>query len=157
MIICGTGHRPNSLPCGYDETHWWALSIKSDIDKFLSNNDAKHIISGMALGFDTWLAEAAMKFRIPLHCYLPFEGQESKWPQHAKKRYNYIVSSAKHVNITSDGGYSVKAMLDRNMDMIDKSDLVLALCDFKKSHSGTHHAINYAEKQDKKVVNLWKN
>ncbi len=157
MIICGTGHRPKSLPCGYDESHRWALSIKSDIDKFLSNNDIKCIISGMALGFDTWLAEAAMKFRIPLHCYLPFEGQESKWPYQAKNRYNYIVKSANHVNITSNGGYSSKAMLDRNIEMVDASDLVLALCDLRKDHSGTHHAINYAKKQNKRVVNLWKN
>ena len=54
-----TGHRPQSLPFGFDESDKRCTSLKSvmrdQIVALIENEGVTHFITGMALGVDMWL------------------------------------------------------------------------------------------------------
>ncbi len=87
MILAATGHRLDKLG-GYD------LLIQLDLLKFskivLPQLKPDKVISGMALGFDQAIAEAAYQLKIPYVAAVPFVGQESVWPEEAQIKYKYI-------------------------------------------------------------------
>jgi hypothetical protein len=78
MILAATGHRPDKLG-GYD------LSIYRKLVglaySYLRKQTPDVVISGMALGWDQAVAEAAVKASTPFIAAIPFRGQESKWPR----------------------------------------------------------------------------
>lgn len=85
MIIAGTGHRPKYCPCKYDENHPWLFDLKERLGIYLGiwkntllNKEKLIVRSGMAIGWDTWLAEEALVMDIEVHCFVPFKGQGSK-------------------------------------------------------------------------------
>ena len=47
------------LPCLYDESHDWVRSLKDTLRLNLLQDNPDLVISGMAIGWDTWLAEEA--------------------------------------------------------------------------------------------------
>ena len=150
MIIAGTGHRPNKLG-GYSKQ---ASRRIYDVAKhYLDTMEPDGVISGLALGWDMELAEAALDLCIPLTCAIPFAGQESRWPKESQDRWNKIVKHATYTHIVSEGGYAPWKMQTRNIWMVDNCDLVLALWD--GSDGGTGNCIKYANKIDKPIVNLW--
>lgn len=152
MIVCGTGHRPNKLG-GYEnavavrlvKTAEWGLA--SMAERPLA------VISGMALGWDQALGQAALNMNIPLWAYVPFEGQESMWPRKSKDAFYCLLDEAAKVVICSEGGYAPWKMQVRNECMVDDSHEVLALWD--GSTGGTGNCIQYARKKEKNIVNLW--
>lgn len=150
MTVSGTGHRPDKLG-GYskpafeglvDLASWW-----------LQRNPVDHVISGMALGWDQALAVAAIRLDIPVCAYVPFEGQESRWPESSQTYYRKILRKCHHISIICEGGYSREAMQIRNERMVDDSDVVLALWD--GSSGGTGNCIRYATRTKAEIVNLW--
>ena len=152
MIIAGTGHRPDKLG-GYSP-----LTIKRCKAVAASwLHDQKHgvsgVISGMAQGWDTGLAVAALELGLPLHCAVPFEGQESQWPAAAQREYRHILAQAASVTVICEGGFSNHAMQVRNEWMVDRCHLVLALWD--GSSGGTRNCIRYAQQLPRPIVNLW--
>ena len=154
MIIAGTGHRPADLPCKYNEIHPWLVGIKENLLTELRVTNVQEVITGGALGWDTWLAEAALECDIPLLVYIPFEGQEKRWPKQSQDRYNSILERAKEVKYLF-AEYSNQAFLDRNKMMMDHCDVVYALYN-GKPEGGTAHAIRYAESINKPITNFWK-
>jgi len=51
-------------------------------------------ISGMALGADTWWAEAAVDAGMELWAYIPFEAQSDRWPEADRERWAGLRSRA---------------------------------------------------------------
>lgn len=150
MIIAGTGHRPNKLG-GYD-----IYAHKKLIDfakERLIEYQPSTIISGMALGWDTAIAEAAVDLDIPFHAYIPFRGQELRWPIATRATYNALLKKAQFVRVCSDGDYSPRAMQIRNQCMVDACDLLLAL--WNGTPGGTANCVAYAVHQQKPCHNLW--
>ena len=92
LIIAGTGHRPQDLSFKFNEKHAECLKIKQKIRDYLLShkNEIDYIISGMALGYDQWLAEIAMELNIKVHAYIPFTGQETTWPKQSQQRYKNL-------------------------------------------------------------------
>ena len=90
MKTCAfTGHRPNSFPWKYDETARDCVLLKKvlagQIDALVGEGVTEWL-SGMALGTDLWGAEIVLSLKkknpaLRLHCILPCEGQEVKWPK----------------------------------------------------------------------------
>jgi len=149
MIIAGTGHRPNKLGgYGYDIYELLLKTASKAIDGF-----ATKVISGMALGWDQALAEAAINLNIPFIAAVPFRGQEGKWPPPSKRKYQKLISKADEVVYVCDDGYAPHKMQERNKWMVDNCDSVLALWD--GSAGGTSNCIIYAKSVKKKIVNLW--
>lgn len=66
-----------------------------------------HCISGVACGFDTWVAEEILQRqkenkKISLECVIPFPGQADSWEKADQKcRYNILTATDKAV-ITSE-------------------------------------------------------
>jgi uncharacterized phage-like protein YoqJ len=153
MIIAGTGHRPNKLG-GYSEKVDSRLVdlAESAITRLFPNT--KQIISGMALGWDLALAEAAINLEIPLIAAIPCPNQYKSWPQNSQDKYNRILNHTSKVEMISKV-YSVKAMQKRNEWMVDNCDTLLAL--WNGSNGGTANCINYANSVGRIWINLWEN
>jgi uncharacterized phage-like protein YoqJ len=151
MIICGTGHRPDKLG-GYDSiTHNRLIRIA---EQYLLKLKPEKVISGMALGWDTALAEATLNLNIYLCAAIPFAGQENMWPKDSQTKYKEILSRATYVKEVCDKGYAPYKMQIRNEWMVDNSDLVLAMWNGTKG--GTYNCIQYAKKKNKQIINAYK-
>src|SRR6478609_27581 len=124
MIVAGTGHRPDKLG-GYSADVYSRL-VNTAIE-WLNENRVMAVISGMALGWDQALAEAALATGKPFYAYIPFKGQESKWPSESQKNFHRLIEKASCIVECSEPGYAAWKMQHRNKRMVDDCDLVLAL------------------------------
>lgn len=148
MIVAGTGHRPNKLG-GYSEEATERL-----VNLAMRNlGGATRVISGMALGWDTALALAALELEIPLTAAVPFHGQERMWPKSSQDRFHKILDQADDIVYVCDKGYAAWKMQVRNEYMVDKCDVLLALWD--GSEGGTGNCIKYAKKVHRDINNIW--
>lgn len=155
MIIAGTGHRPKYCPCQYNENHPWLLDLKKDLREKLLEKSPDSVISGMAIGFDTWLANAALDLNIKLLCYVPFNDQGKTWPKKAYREYCSILERA-HVILYLSNTYTEDCFLKRDRAMIDDCDEVFALLNPECSTGGTYYTVNYANNKNRKITHFWR-
>lgn len=155
---CFTGHRPKSLPFGYNEEEASCKELKEllseNIERQITENGVAHFISGMAMGVDIFAAEAVLKLRkkypqIKLECAIPCETQANKWSEGWRNRYFDIIHRS-DVAKTLQTHYTPDCMMKRNKYMVDNSDVVIAVWNGLKS--GTGNTVNYAVKSGKKVI-----
>lgn len=87
--VAFTGHRPQKLPFGFDETDPRCVDFKrrlcNSIEMMILEGYT-HFISGGALGMDMYAAEAVLTLReqypeITLEIAIPHNGQTAKWPR----------------------------------------------------------------------------
>jgi len=149
-VLAGTGHRPDKLG-GYGARVSARLVDLARV--VLVKHRPDEVISGMALGWDTALALAAIELGIPLTAAVPFEGQERKWRPEQQEQFRAILALATTVVIVSPGGYAVWKMQTRNEWMVDRATGVLAL--WNGSGGGTGNCIEYARTRHVEIVNLW--
>jgi uncharacterized phage-like protein YoqJ len=152
MIICGTGHRPDKL-CNWREWDNHQMILVDIAKAWLSWHTPDVVITGMAIGWDQVLAEACIDVGIEYRAYVPFKGQESKWPPNAQSVYNSLLDNASEVKYVCEEGYAPWKMQKRNEAMVDDSDLVLAL--WNGTEGGTGNCIKYAQSKNKRITNLW--
>ena len=150
MIVAGTGHRPDKLG-GYGASTVRRLTLFARF--VLEGVGPDGVISGMALGWDMALAEAALDLGIPLLAALPFRGQEARWPEASQARYRGLLARASRIEIVCEGGYSAWKMQARNEWMVDHCDLLLALWD--GSSGGTANCVRYARRVERPRLDLW--
>jgi len=152
MIVAGTGHRPEKLggygPKATARTYTAAL-------RSLEHLKPERVISGMALGWDQALAQAAIDTGIPFIAAVPFIGQERMWPTASRDRYRTLLDKAAEIVVVSEGGYSSTAMQARNIWMVDHCDRVLALWN-GDTVGGTANCIRYARHRSIPISNAWK-
>lgn len=151
MILGFTGHRPASLPGKYSERTNRALL--NTVDFILARYRPTKVISGMALGWDTAVAECAVNKGIGLIAAVPFKSQPSRWPPTSRDRYQKLLNRAERVEIISPGGYSVRAMQQRNRWIIDRCDLLMAL--WHQGKGGTKNCVDYALFINRPTFNCW--
>lgn len=150
MIVAATGHRPQKVG-GY--------SAKADQRRrdlayaWLAEHRPERVIVGMALGWDTAVAEAAHNLAIPFVAAVPFKGQGRTWPWAAQGTYRALLAVAANIVYISET-FTVDAMHRRNMYMVNHCDQILALWDGHKD-GGTAGCIRYAKRMGVPVVNLW--
>jgi uncharacterized phage-like protein YoqJ len=150
IVIAGTGHRPNKLG-GYGLDAFNKLARIAEL--FLTENRPDVVIIGMALGWDQALAVAAIRLGIPLKAYVPFLGQESKWPKDSQQLYHLILEECQEVKVCSEGSYNPYKMQLRNEMMVNDCTNVLAMWD--GTEGGTANCIRYAKKVGKPITNLY--
>ncbi len=93
---CFTGHRPNKLPWGEDETDRRCLELKEAIRRAVEkayDRGYRHFICGMARGCDLYFCEAVQALRdarpgVTVEAAIPCETQADKWPEGERERYN---------------------------------------------------------------------
>lgn len=154
MIIAGTGHRPKYCPCGYDESHPWLENLRKVLKEKILEKSPDGIITGMAIGFDTWLAEAAIETGTYLSCYVPFEDQGKTWPPKAYKKYLEILDRADCILYVSQE-YSRDCFLKRDRAMVEDADEIFCLLNSSLKQSGTYYTVNYAKQKGKLITNFW--
>jgi uncharacterized phage-like protein YoqJ len=154
MIIAGTGHRPHICPCRYKENHPWLTKLRENISNYLKIDAPEFVISGMAIGWDTWLAQEALKLNIPVKAYIPFEGQSKQWPERSRKEYERILSECKEIKYISQH-YHARAFYERDEAMINDCNVVFSLWNPEINSGGTYYTIMYAKKLQKPIINFW--
>lgn len=145
-IVAITGHRPDSIPGGYQmrspEWEWITERMVEQLD------GADKIITGMALGVDQLAAGIAIAKGIPFIAAVPLRGQESQWPLNSQKKYFDLLARAEDVvYVDQVDGYKASTykdkMFSRNRWMVDNATELLAV--YNGSPSGTSYTFNYAQ------------
>ncbi len=149
-IVFVTGHRPDKLG-GYSvEAHDRLVDFCRTL---VVSPDIQTVITGMALGFDQAVAEACYKEGVPFHAYVPFLGQQNRWPLKAKQKYEKLLRRASEVVVVSSGGYGAWKLQIRNQAMVDVGDRGIAL--WNGSPGGTSNCLTYAKTRGREVQNVW--
>ena len=149
QTCCFTGHRSSKLPWGSNEKDPRCLRLKAEISSAISELcrlGVRHFICGMALGCDTYFAEAVIALRvdhpdITLEAAIRFDGQDKGWNAENSARYGRILSSCDKVTLVSHD-YSPGCMQRRNEYMVDNSAHIIAV--FDGSAGGTLNTLRYA-------------
>lgn len=158
-ITCAfTGHRPRSFPWKGDETAPGCALLKKTLAeqiKLLADRGVTDWLSGMAQGVDLWAAEIVLDLKeknlaLRLHCILPCEGQERKWPSSERERYYSILRQADEV-IYVNREYHNGCMLERNRYLVEHSSVLLAVYN-GTYRSGTGMTVRYAKRLGREVI-----
>ena len=153
-----TGHRPKSLPFGYNESEPECRRMKDrlreTVEKLITEEGVIHFISGMAMGVDMYAAEEVLALKekyphITLECALPCETQAEKWSEDMRVRYFGIIEKSDKETLLQNR-YTNDCMMKRNRYMVDKCDVLVAVWNGKKS--GTANTVNYALATGKRVI-----
>ena len=155
LVIAGTGHRPSKLS-GYNPGNpvrsWLRDTARDLLTQPRVRESVVSGISGMALGWDQDLASLFVELHIPWIAAIPFEGQESVWPEKSKKEYRELLKLAKEVVVVSPGSYSTYKMQARNCWMVNHATHILAA--FDGSFGGTANCLRYANTKGVPVIRL---
>jgi uncharacterized phage-like protein YoqJ len=152
MIIGLTGHRPPRLGLGYTKDDSLFL-FKFAVQCLQEEGEITELISGVAQGWDRAGAEAAYFLCVPVRAAVPFEGQESKWPEQAQEDYRDFLTKCKVV-VVSPGGYSNSKFFLRDKYIVDNCHKLLALYDGEEK-GGTWQTVKYAKSKGIPIVNCW--
>ena len=143
ITCCFTGHRPNSLPFGYDEQNPQCIRMRfliwNLLNKLITEKGVTHFISGMALGIDQICAEVVLELKarhpeITLECAFPCETQAVRWSESQRERYYRIAEQC-----------DKETMLQHHYD----KDIIAV---WNGKPSGTGNTVRYAQEQEKTVI-----
>jgi uncharacterized phage-like protein YoqJ len=151
-VIAVTGHRPGKLGGYGAEVLCRATLLAARYFRVL---EPKEVITGMALGWDTACALAAIRLDIPFVAALPFEGQDRLWFPEQRIMYRSILKHASEVVTIATHADTRTNYQMRNIWMADHCEEVLALWD--GSPGGTANMIRYATGPGRwrKIYNAW--
>ena len=157
LTCCFTGHRPEKL--GFEKGGAAETELKNRISgailRLIQERNARHFISGMALGVDTYAAQSVLKLKeiypdITLECAVPCRGQEKRWKKEDREVYAGILARADKVTVLQER-YTAFCMQLRDAYMVENADLVLAVWD-GSSAGGTAYTVRCAEKRGRPVI-----
>jgi uncharacterized phage-like protein YoqJ len=151
IVICGTGHRPSKLG-GFSIPNKIFNYVCKFTEEILLKEKPDKVITGMALGFDVYLAQISYKLSIPFIAAVPFKGQESKWPKESQNLYTKLLGLADEIVIVSPGEYSAEKMQIRNEWMVNNSNKVIAA--WNGSPGGTGNCVKYARSIGKEIIRI---
>lgn len=148
---CFTGHRTIKK----EELGTLKEKLEKEIIKLIEN-DVKFFICGGALGFDTYAALSILELKniyknIELIIAAPCREQNKNWSEKDKIVYQNILESADKIIYVSNE-YTNNCMLKRNRYMVDNSQYCISY--LRKNRTGTSYTINYAEKQNLKIISI---
>lgn len=148
MTILGTaGHRPQKA--GGNQ-----LRLRLLAQLTLMQDQPSSIITGMAVGWDQAMAQAAIDTGVPFTAALPFDGQEERWPEPIQATYRELLKKAAKVVYVSTPGYTVEKLYKRNRWIVEHMDRAVVLWD-GFNDSGTGHFVLHARLAGIEPVNLW--
>lgn len=159
-----TGHRPNSLPGGFDKSHPFTTNLYARLYQIMERGLAHHghfvCHSGMALGADTTWAKVIVDLRrahpgrFSFVAEVPLLTQADRWPDHQDRAlWAQLVDMADHVNVYGQS-YHPRVLFERNTGMITAADLVLAVINPSTTSGGTRHAVDQATRLGKQVFQI---
>lgn len=161
MILAVTGHRPERLVIGQRDAYQPDVSLAlrqfalQELRKFQGHgNGVELVITGMSIGWDQAVAEAAFDLKVPFAAYVPFSGQADVWNSESRDRYDRLLDRASSIVACSEGPYGSWKFVRRNNMMVDHADHLLALYD-GSGRGRTAQCVAYANQRLKPVTNVW--
>lgn len=159
VSVAFTGYRPSKLPYLNDlnspETRALYQAIYDEFERLVLR-DYRFFLTGGALGCDLLAAEAAVALKkkyfrkhIVHELCIPCYDHDAKWEEKDKRRLEEIKKSS-IVTYVSDSDYFNGCMQKRNRYMVDTSSVLVAVYDGIKG--GTKNTVEYAQKQNKKLI-----
>ncbi len=156
---CFTGHRPDKLPWGDDESDPRCVALKRSLDRELEQlyrRGFRHFISGMAMGCDLYFAEAALALRerrpdLTVEGAVPCPTQADHWPEELRRRWRDILDRC-DLETVVQRNYDRWCMHRRDRYMVDRSSAVLAV--FDGTPGGTQYTLNYAMDKKRELLLL---
>lgn len=157
--VAFTGYRPEKMPFRESDADPSYLRFRRTLYKIicrLAELGYTDFVSGVALGFDTWVAEDVLRLRaeqrgVTLECAIPFPTQDEKWRERDRFRRERILAAADKV-VTVSPEYTNSAFFLRNRYMVDESDAVVCCYDGKSG--GTAYTIDYARQAGKIIIQI---
>ena len=155
---CFTGHRPQSLPFGFNENDARCAALKKALREqiiyLIEKENVTHFISGMAIGIDMYAAEIVLDLKksypgITLESAIPCETQPVKWSEALRERYYNIAAQCDKETMLQTH-YTPDCMDKRNKYMVDQSDVIIAV--WSGSPSGTGKTVTYGLSKGKPVI-----
>lgn len=154
-VVCAfTGHRPQTLPWGDNESDPRCLALKERLDEALSRAydlGYRHFICGMAQGSDIYFGEAVARLRliypdVTLEGAVPFPDQCRRWPLAEQKRYHDLLERC-DVETLIQQSYTPQCMHRRNRYMVDHASRLIAVYNGEGKRGGTLATLTYALEQ----------
>lgn len=160
MMCAFTGHRPERLPWGTNESdpRCAALKIKLAGAVRRAYEDGFYVFAcGMARGCDAYFADAVLELRrsvpeISLEAWLPCPSQSDGWDMQDRLRYDAQLAACSRRVIT-EPVYSSGCMLRRNRRMLDQAERLISV--YAGGGGGTAATVRYAERKGIPIVPLW--
>ena len=155
MLCAFTGHRPQRLPWGGREEDPRCQALKvllSESVEKAKTLGCTEFLCGMALGCDTWFAEAVLEKGLKLTAMLPCPGQADRWAGKDRVRYENLLAQC-HDIVVLEQAYSAGCMLRRNRAMIDRADVLISVYD--GCGGGTGNAVRYAKERGIEILPIW--
>lgn len=133
LRIIITGHRPDRLHYrgrdGYDRDNPLRRALRDHLREAFACIAAEHhpsravLVTGGALGVDQDAAGVALRMGLPYDVYVPFEGQESRWPSEAQAVYGEVLRRAARVVLChptrpESDAHAGRLLLARNLRML---------------------------------------
>lgn len=147
--VAVTGHRPQHLD--REQTAYARAELERLAAKLRADHHTQVAISGMAIGADTWWAEAAMGAGLDLWAYVPFWAQPGPWRADQRTQWERLVESAERRLVLGEE-YDVRLLHSRNEFMIRDASLLIAVHDPAKTTGGTQSAIAKARAAGSTIV-----
>lgn len=144
-VVAGTGHRPQHLTP--PQRAWLRARLPDAVDYLVDQHRMRVMVSGLALGFDQWWAEAGLNRGVTVWGFSPCPQQADRWNRVDKGRWQQLCDRIRagggEVRFISDH-YHPAVMEDRNEAMLDVAHAVIAGCRTLKGSGGTYHAVRSA-------------
>lgn len=156
-----TGHRWQKLPFGEDESDARCVALVNIITGALTyrvEGGISHILCGLALGFDTLVAEAVIRLMETIYPYITMEAvlfcpnQSEPWTLEQKQRFERILTYCIAPPTITSPEYVKGCEMIRNRYMVDNSGVLLAGWD--GSPSGTGNTVRYARETSVPVIQV---
>lgn len=158
MKVIVIGHPPKKLPGGFSNTQLHQKIKEKAAYTLVKELKPELVVTGMAVGWDQWIAEICIENKIPFLAALPFVGQELRWPIKTQQHYKWLISKALKVvqvdrelgyvsSIVPPGIYHPSKFIRRDEWMVDfatAGDILFSLHRIARlNKSETAHTINY--------------
>lgn len=144
----------------YGENSIQCDELKGRLEELIKNliekESVTHLISGVALGVDTYAANIVLNLKaqypgITLKCAIPCETQAVKWNERDRDIYYDLLAKCDKETLLQQN-YTSDCMQKRNEYMVNNSDYVIAVWNGKPS--GTRNTVEYAKKKNKVILLL---
>lgn len=160
-ITCAvSGHRPEKLPWGYDESDPRCLALKQEMRELLTQllqGGCSNFICGMARGIDLYFLELLLELKqehpLTIEAAVPCPSQAVSWREDQRQRYEKGLLACDKITVL-EAEYTPGCMLRRNRYMVDHADMLLTVYD--GSSGGTAATIDYAREQGVAILPLWR-
>lgn len=159
-ICCFTGSRPHKLPWR-DESDPRCIDLTERLyEEILKaiEDGYRYFLNGMAIGIDQLAMRLLLRVKkeltmtdIFIEAAIPCKNQYRLWNKEQKIEYSRLLAQANKITIISEK-YTDTCMMERNRYMVDKSSFIIAVTDGRTG--GTMNTVNYARKQDKRIIIL---